>query len=254
MSQLFVLRAADEDRAGAPLVFLHGFGASHRAWDEVVAALGGARPILLYDLPGHAGSLSFPGTGHAVTAARAIGADLAERAPEGFHLIGHSMGGAAAALIALRAPEAVRSLTLLAPGGFGPEINHRLLTRYAAATGVEELTVLMEQFFGWRIPVPEAMISQLAAERSVPGQREALVEIGATLSEDGLQKMLPIAALGELKCPVKVVWGTQDRVLPTRQAHKLPGRIAVHVFEEVGHMLPHEAPGDMAALILENAR
>jgi pimeloyl-ACP methyl ester carboxylesterase len=51
-----------------------------------------------------------------------------------------------------------------------------------------------------------------------------------------------------------VIWGTQDRVLATRQAHRLPGRIAVHIFEGTGHMLPQEIPGDAAKLILENAR
>jgi pyruvate dehydrogenase E2 component (dihydrolipoamide acetyltransferase) len=54
--------------------------------------------------------------------------------------------------------------------------------------------------------------------------------------------------------PTKVVWGAQDRVLPTRQAHRLPGHIAVHVFEGVGHMLPHEIPDAVARLIRENAR
>ncbi|WP_026380924.1 alpha/beta fold hydrolase [Afifella pfennigii] len=254
MSSLFVTRAGNLDEGRPPVVLLHGFGASHRAWDMVVAELGERLPLLLYDLPGHAGSLAHPGTGHAVTAARAVGADLAERAPDGFHLVGHSMGGAAAALIALKAPQATCSLTLLSPGGFGPEINHRLLTRYAAATEADELRLLLEQFYGWRNPVPEAVIEELVAERKAPGASRALKEIGATLSEDGRQKMLPIDAIAGLACPIKVVWGTQDRVLPTRQAHKLPGRIAVHVFEDVGHMLPHEIPAEAAALIVENAR
>jgi pyruvate dehydrogenase E2 component (dihydrolipoamide acetyltransferase) len=51
-----------------------------------------------------------------------------------------------------------------------------------------------------------------------------------------------------------VLWGTQDRVLPTRQAHKLPGAIAVHIFEKTGHMLPQEIPHEVAGLILENTR
>jgi pimeloyl-ACP methyl ester carboxylesterase len=53
---------------------------------------------------------------------------------------------------------------------------------------------------------------------------------------------------------VKVLWGTQDRVLPTRQAHRLPGRIGVHIFENTGHMLPQEIPDEAAYLILENTR
>jgi pyruvate dehydrogenase E2 component (dihydrolipoamide acetyltransferase) len=53
---------------------------------------------------------------------------------------------------------------------------------------------------------------------------------------------------------VKVLWGTQDRIVPTRQAHRLPGRIAIHVFEDAGHMLPLEIPDEVAFLILENTR
>ena len=54
------------------------------------------------------------------------------------------MGGAVAALIAMRAGDAVRSLTLLAPGGMGPEINHRVLARFAKAISRDEISVAME--------------------------------------------------------------------------------------------------------------
>jgi pimeloyl-ACP methyl ester carboxylesterase len=46
---------------------------------------------------------------------------------------GHSMGGAVSALIAMRAPDRVKSLTLVAPGGMAREINADLLDRYARA-------------------------------------------------------------------------------------------------------------------------
>ena len=68
------------------------------------------------------------------------------------------------------------------------------------------------------------------------------------------QRQLSLTEIAGLDVPIKVVWGTQDRVLPTRQAHKLPGRIAVHIFEEAGHMLPLEIAADAAYLILENSR
>jgi pyruvate dehydrogenase E2 component (dihydrolipoamide acetyltransferase) len=80
------------------------------------------------------------------------------------------------------------------------------------------------------------------------------VSIVETFFDGTRQKLLPVAALAELKLPVKVLWGTQDRVLPTRQAHRLPGRIAVHIFEDAGHMLPYEIAAEVAHLVLENTR
>ncbi|MGC3085787.1 alpha/beta fold hydrolase, partial [Enterococcus faecium] len=70
------------------------------------------------------------------------------------HLVGHSMGGATAALVAVFAAEKVASLTLQAPGGFGPDINGRLLRHYAAARTHDALQLALEGMFGWRNPVP----------------------------------------------------------------------------------------------------
>ncbi len=53
--------------------------------------------------------------------------------------------------------------------------------------------------------------------------------------------------------PVSVVWGGLDNVLPARQAQGLPWRFAVHLFPDLGHMLPDEAPDEMLAIIRRTA-
>ena len=45
----------------------------------------------------------------------------------------------------------------------------------------------------------------------------------------------PLAALS---CPVQVVWGRADRIIPVAQADGLPAAVAVHVVDGAGH-LPH---------------
>jgi pyruvate dehydrogenase E2 component (dihydrolipoamide acetyltransferase) len=246
------LHGVERGSGGAPLVLLHGFGASHTAWSGIVERIGGARHTIAFDLPGHAGSLSYPSGG--VDAAGAVLAELERRDIRRAHLVGHSMGGAVAAVAALRDAARVASLTLLAPGGFGSEINHRLLRRYAAATEEAELEALLEQFFGWDSPLPEGLAAMQAIERQVAGANAALLSIVETFFHNGSQRMIPRVSLERLAMPTKVVWGAQDRVLPTRQAHRLPGHIAVHIFEGVGHMLPQEIPDAVTRLILENAR
>ena len=245
--------AVESGTGGTPVVLLHGFGQDHHVWHPVLERLAGLRRTIAYDLPGHGRSLREP-HGSAAVAARAILADLGARGEGRAHLVGHSLGGAAAALVAWMAPERTASLTLLAPGGFGPEIDHRLLRRYAAAESEAELTPLLEQFFGWRHEVPAGFAAAQARARAKRGARAALLQVVGTFFDGDLQKLLPVADLGRLSVPVKVLWGTQDRVVPTRQAHRLPGRIAVHVFEEAGHMLPLEIPDEAASLILENTR
>lgn len=237
-------------QGGTPVVLIHGFGASGRTWQGVQNHLKG--PSLAVDLPGHGRSLGIVPHGSAGRAAKALTETLDSGGLKTVHLAGHSMGGAVAALVALRQPERVGSLTLLAPGGFGPEINHRLLRRYAEAAALDELEVIWEQFFGWNRPLPREDLEALVAERRRPGAVKALAEILDCLIDGERQGMLDRRALETAPFPTKVLWGTQDRVLPTRQAHRLPGTVAGHIFEGVGHMLHLEVPEAVAQLIDDN--
>jgi pyruvate dehydrogenase E2 component (dihydrolipoamide acetyltransferase) len=249
-AELFCVERGTGD---APVVLLHGFGGSHAIWTGIAERVRDSRHTIAFDLPGHAGSLRCQPAGSGPSA-RAVLAALERRGARRFHLVGHSMGGAVAALAAMREPERALSLTLLAPGGFGPEINHRLLRRYAAAREEAELTFILEQMFGWETELPAGLAALQAKERQAAGVTEALQAIMQGFLEDGRQKTIPRAELQRLTMPTKVIWGTQDRVLPTRQAHRLPGHIGVHIFERVGHMLPFELPDAVAGLILENTR
>jgi len=249
-------RCLSHDAKGAdhpmPLVLLHGFGGARAVWNDIVSALPVDRRTIAFDLPGFAESLDWPDAGHVGKAARAVETSLDHLGVDKVHLAGHSMGGATAVLFALNNPGRVRSLTLLAPGGFGSEINHRLLNRYAEASSREELEVLLEQFFGWQAPLPDGLVDTYWALRQKPGMRESLIRIAGAILDGDKQGVLPRDRLPWLGCPVKVLWGTQDRVVPTRQAHRLDGLVSTHIFEQVGHMLPEEIPAEAARLIAEN--
>ncbi|MEM9635443.1 MAG: alpha/beta fold hydrolase [Pseudomonadota bacterium] len=238
---------------GAPIVLLHGFGGDRQTWLNIQTALATSKRSLAFDLPGHGEAIDWPRIGNAGVAAKAVSQSLEALELTSFHLVGHSMGGAVAALVALRNPEAVKSLTLLSPGGFGPEINHRLLRRYATATDAREMEILLEQFFGWEFRLPKFLAMTAAESRARPGAAATLEAIAEEIIDGSVQKTLPRNELADLPMPIKVIWGTQDRVLPTRQAHKLPGVVATHIFERVGHMPHLEIPKEVTRLILQNA-
>lgn len=223
-------------------------------WGPVQRLLARDARVLAYDLPGHGGSLDWPEAGPAKVAVRAILADLAERGIERFHLAGHSMGGAIAAMMALAEPSRVASLVLLAPGGFGEEINGRLLRRYAEAAGEEELRICLETMVGWPNPVPAETVQTLLEMRRRPGQTERLKEIAASITREERQGVIPREKLAALPMPVSVAWGTLDGVLPVHQANGLPPLFALHLIPNAGHMLPEEAPELVTEIIRRATR
>lgn len=240
-------------RAGTPLVLLHGFGSHAGYWEPLRTYLQDQFHVLAFDLPGH-GRSPLKDEGRPRQVAQALFAELEERSTGPVHLCGHSMGGAIACVMALENPQMVKSLTLLAPGGFGPEVNARLIKRFAAADSEEELLPLLEPFYGWRKSVPQGALVELAASRQHPGVGEHLTALADYLFGDDTQREVGREAVAALEIPVKVIWGTQDRITPTRQAHKLPGVFAGHIFEGVGHSLADEIPAEIARLLREQMR
>lgn len=248
------LYAVERGAGSKTIVFLHGFGGCHDDWREVISTLAPEARTLAYDLPGHGLSLDFPEGGTAKTAARAVLADLAARKITRVHLIGHSMGGAVAVLIALAEREKIASLTLLAPGGFGTEINGPLLRRYAAAVDRNEIRACLAAMSGPQSPPSERIVDVHGDMRARPGQLQKLVEIAAAMTRDDRQGVIPRERLETLTMPVMVVWGTDDTVLPFTQADGLPAHFHLHHVLETGHMLVEEAPGLVAEIIRRNMK
>ncbi|KFG01782.1 alpha/beta hydrolase [Streptomyces scabiei] len=107
---------------GAPLVFLHGFGSTKEDYADVVHQERLAdRPVLAYDAPGcgastcsDLGAVSVP---FLVSVAEQV---LQARQIDRFHVVGHSMGGLTALLLADQAPGRVASFTNI-EGNVAPE-------------------------------------------------------------------------------------------------------------------------------------
>ncbi|WP_433323189.1 alpha/beta fold hydrolase [Spirillospora sp. CA-294931] len=107
---------------GTPLVFLHGFGSTKEDYADIVhQARLADRPVLAYDAPGcgasgcaDLGAVSIP---FLVSVAEQV---LKALQIDRFHLVGHSMGGLTALLLADRDPSRVASFTNI-EGNLAPE-------------------------------------------------------------------------------------------------------------------------------------
>ena len=235
------------------VVLIHGFAGSHHVWRDVQESLAADVRTIAYDIPGHGNSLDWPEAGPPKVAVKAILADLGERNGQPVHLVGHSMGGAIATLVAIAEPGRVASLTLLAPGGFGPEINQALLRRYAAARTDTAIRDCLAEMMAPGITVSDAVVASAVAMRAKPGQTEKLGQIVEIIARDGRQGTIPADRLEQLSMPVAVAWGTLDPVLPFRQAESMPLFFAMHRLEGKGHMLIEEALEVVAGLIRQAA-
>lgn len=247
------LFASDSGSAGPAVVLLHGFGGWHGTWRRVAARLAQEARVLAYDLPGHAGSPRHPSV-QASRAARAILADLDARGVGHVHVAGHSLGGAVAALMAMAAPARVSGLTLLAPGGFGPDIDGPLLRRYAAAAGRDEIGACLAAMSGPDAAAQPALADDLARLRAVPEQSARLVEIAAAITRGDRQGVLPAGELAGLAMPVAVLWGDLDPVLPYAQTRTLPPAFRLQTVRRAGHMLVEEAELEVVSAIGEALR
>jgi pimeloyl-ACP methyl ester carboxylesterase len=110
------------DGTGIPLVFLHGFGSTKEDYADVIQQAQLAdRPVLAYDAPGCGATtcsdISVVSIPFLVSVATAV---LEATGIERFHLIGHSMGGLTALILADQQPTQVASLIDI-EGNLAPE-------------------------------------------------------------------------------------------------------------------------------------
>lgn len=242
-----------QSSAKVSLVLLHGFGGIGALWAPVIRRLDPDLPLIVYDLPGHGRSLDSNAVGHAGVMAKAILADLERRGVSRFHLCGHSMGGAVASLIALRAADAVQSLTLLAPGGFGFDIDHEALRRYGSATDIDSLLIALKAMMAAHHQPDATVLTALSEARGQAGATDALMVIlqSFLVERNGRtgQGTLPLSAFATLALPTRLLWGTEDQIVSVTQANNIWPGAELTLIDGAGHMLMEEAPDAIARAI-----
>jgi pyruvate dehydrogenase E2 component (dihydrolipoamide acetyltransferase) len=241
------LKAGPE--AGVPILLIHGFGADLSGWMFNQAALTEERPVHAIDLPGHGGSSKEVGDGSTRTLAAAV-VDYIDVAGIGTaHLVGHSLGGAVAVLVAEAAPERVAGLTLIAPGGFGPEIAIDFIEGFIAESRPRKLRPVLEMLVANPALVTADMVEDVLKFKRLDGAAAALRKVADANFSGGQQKGSLRDRIGNIRVPVQIIWGEADRVLPPHHSEGLPASIQVARIVGAGH-LPHmEKAAEVNALI-----
>ncbi|MFC3571600.1 alpha/beta fold hydrolase [Paracoccus simplex] len=234
-----------------PALALHCMMGNAGYWKPIAADLRHRVRIAAPDLPGHGQSPDWAGgpPDYHTFVTRAAAA-LIDRPLD---LIGHSMGATVALRIAVAAPEAVRSLTLIEPVLFAaaPEVmNDALLddvaARLAAGADAEAAQVFLGVWGGldWQSQTPAGQARLTRQIHLVQASNEALRQDSANILREG--------GLEAIDAPVLIVMGAESPpVIPAiadALAARLPdvGRARV---PGAGHMLPITHPRQVAELI-----
>lgn len=222
-----------------PVVFLHGFAATARHWDRVIAALPRARftPVALNVID--ADPLTPDGV------ARLVG-----ECTEGqFVLAGYSMGGRLALHTALAAGERVERLVLISTSAGIEDAGERIVRRAADDALAEQIeresiAAFIER---WRaVPLFACDPDWVKAEVADDERRCSSAQLAACVRNLGAGAMTPMwGRLHELRMPVAVLAGEQDATYESI-GRRLAAGIADSTFRAVsgvGHRLALEAPG-----------
>ncbi len=236
-----------------PVLLVHGFGGDLYSWLLNHKWLSADRPVYAVDLPGHGGSAIDPAACDLSDLGGAVDGFLEVMDLGPVHLVGLSMGGAVSLWLTLERTERVASLTLIAAAGLGAEANRHFVDTVSTAESEDELMSLIDDLFAEDRPFERDLIVKMARVRKQAGYLEGLQAIGRGLMPADRQGWDLRARIGEIRVPAKVIWGTQDKVIPVAHASGLPGEVGVHIFEGAGHMIQMERPEQVNRLILELA-
>ncbi|QZH69502.1 alpha/beta fold hydrolase (plasmid) [Mycolicibacterium farcinogenes] len=229
--------AYEETGEGPPVVLMHANLHDHRDFDPIVPALAEHYRVIAIDWPGHGQSgIKTDVTAGAIADTLAEFVEKLDLEPAVF--IGNSIGGYAAARLALDHPDRVAGLVLVQPGGF---TKRSLITRaYCRAFG----SSLVARRWLPRI-IRTYMKASNDNDRAVVGRviRFATTAAGqATYSSLWRSFNDPRFDLTEgasgITAPTLIVWGKLDPVIPLRYgkvAHKLIAGSQLEVMN-TGHL------------------
>ena len=231
------LSIRSEGAGGPEAALLHGFGADRLGWLATLPALPGRS--YLVDLPGHGRSINVPVTGVETMAAEIADA-LAARAAGPPVLIGHSLGGGLAMLIARDRPDLVAGLFLIAPAGLGREVDRGFLERLPACESEAEMKAELARLVADPRVLGREAVRYALDQLSRPGARVALADAARAL-EAGLPVLAEAARrIARTALPRQVIWGAADRIAPPDDA-ALAAFGSHEILPGIGHLPQIEA-------------
>jgi pimeloyl-ACP methyl ester carboxylesterase len=256
------LAYTDAGKSEETILFIHGLGGSRKHWQQTIPALSSEYRTLAVDLPGYGDSRlrEVPQDSLLHFFANSLWSLMDSLSIPKAHVVGHSMGGQIAMLLALEHPERVQKLVLVAPAGIETftEREAQGLRTFAANTYPQKHSeVQIRQNYALNFyQMPEA--AEGLIQDRIALNDSFYFPIYANVLIKAVEGMLatPLASrFPELEPPTLLLFGEEDQLIPnrylhpglTREALARQGQQAIPksqliMLSEVGHLLMIEQP------------
>jgi haloalkane dehalogenase len=247
--------------AGPPVLLIHGWPTSSFLWRDVMPAIAEHNRVVAIDLPGFGSSGKPLRTRYDFAFfATAIDGLLEALEIDRVALAVHDLGGPVGVHWALRNRDRLTRLALLNTLLY-PEFSEAVQEFVTACatpglrerlTGPDGLEEAMRLGLADPSSLTDATLSGVLDPFGSPDARRALADAGIGLQLEGFADIA--RELPSLDVPVRIVYGTEDRILPdvartmTRVASDLPQAV-VTALPGCGHFLQEEAPGEVGRLL-----
>jgi 3-oxoadipate enol-lactonase len=229
---------------GAAVLCLHGSGGNGNMFSGFAKAVAERHSPLAFDMPGHARSGSLDGLGSVERMAEftiALSDKLALPAPR--VLLGHSLGGAVAAEVALLAPDSIRALVLCSTPIAFPDPDPlpdqvRLVTEGKARRNFER--------GAYSADTPNEVVFRGFGEEAKTDPRVLYGDLLAMRSWRAVEDLERLAAI---QAPTLVLYGEDENGGQIAGCEKLASIIPnarAQGIAKSGHMIPLEQPAALA--------
>ncbi len=245
--------------SGVPVVFLHGWPTWSEVWLPVAEVIGSRHPWIAVDLPSQGKSSTLPrGDRTLPSCRRAVVAFLDTLGLPSYVLVGNSMGGSLAIMVARDRPSQVAKIAVLDAAGLNAKFPGRtvrmyapfLLPRFLTAPGPKAAQRLLTKavFHDPRF-ADDGWVAAVVDSWKTPERRKALLDGGFSLRRKDASVYDDLPRLG---MPVLVLSGREDVQFPwptaEAAAHRIP-HASFAAIDGAGHFPMVEKPAETAKLL-----
>jgi non-heme chloroperoxidase len=228
------------------VIMLHGFTDSSYSFQDLMDRLDPAIQAIAIDQRGH-GDSSKPGCCYAPRDfAGDVVAFMDARGIKTATIVGHSMGGVIAQLVAVRSPERVSGLVIV---GSVPSFTNPAVEGLLAA--VKELNDPIDRKFAHEFQA--STVHKPIAASQLDRYVDESMKVPARVWNDVLTQLLTVDLrpdLRTIKARTLILWGDKDGVATRADQATLFQEIpnaTLKVYEDIGHSMHWEAPDRVAA-------
>lgn len=255
--------ANSDTGSGKTLLFLHGLGLNKDFWSPTIAHLATTHRCIAVDLPGHGESRNVAANGSMSAYASSVRELIEKLNLNDVTLVGHSMGGQIAIILALQMPSVISRLVLVCSAGI------ETFTREEAEalkTGTNALYAnpISDEILHKTFTHTRTEIKSMLMHEHIVQQRENFKQFSSlvTTSVAGMLNEPVIQFLDKITQSTLCIFGQLDTAIPNRWLHSqmtinqvaqtAKEKIAnceLVIFPMAGHYLPVDEPMRLATEI-----